>query len=396
MPAAKAFYAQAIQQYLQNELRVRDIEITARLQALSHYFHGDAEKAITFDQVVQRSTEFHADIVHQLLKKTQLTAEQIDVIGYHGQTLFHRPAAKITIQVGDGELLAKLTGIAVINDFRRRDVFSGGQGAPFAPLYHQALAIRDDILPAAVVNCGGISNVTLITGPELEHVIGFDTGPGNGLIDRYVRQKTHGKEFMDKDGQHGLRGRVNEDILKLLFEKALSPHVAHFFTKTPPKSLDVADFVLIPELNILSLQDACATLEAFTAETIVLSVRFFQDVIPRQWILAGGGWHNPVIRRELEARLAEKFGQDVDVVLADEIGWNSNALEAQIFAYLAVRSLKHLAISMPGTTLVPKPLCGGHAHLPSSGTTAEVARLIKQNPDILSGYFSKKSSSILQ
>jgi anhydro-N-acetylmuramic acid kinase len=349
---------------------------------------------VTFDQVVQRSTELHAEIVLKLLQKTNRSADEIDVIGYHGQTLLHKPSAKITVQVGDGELLAKMTGITVVNDFRRRDVFSGGQGAPFAPLYHQALAIRDHKVPAAVVNCGGIANVTVITGEHINQVVGFDTGPGNGLIDRYIKQRTHGKELMDTNAKYGLNGRVNEETIKLLYEKSITSHSGDFFRSKPPKSLDIADFALIPELNILSIQDASATLEAFTADSIVHSTEFFDGVIPTYWILAGGGWHNPVIKRELEVRLKEKLGSHIEVLTADEAGWNGRALEAQIFAYLAVRSLMNLPISVPGTTLVPKPLCGGHAYLPPNGTTSTVANCLKQNPDILSGYFNKKSSSI--
>lgn len=394
LPAAKAFYQQAIEHYLQNELGVIDTDVSTKVNQLSLYFHGDNEKPITFDQVVQRSTELHADIVSKLLKKTHRSPDEIDVIGYHGQTLLHRPSAKITVQVGDGALLAKITGITVVNDFRRRDVFSGGQGAPFAPLYHQALAIRDHKIPTAVVNCGGIANVTVITGKGLTDVVGFDTGPGNGLIDRYIKQRTHGKESMDRNAKYGSSGRVNEETIKLLYEKSITSHSGDFFRSKPPKSLDIADFSLIPELNILSIQDACATLEAFTADAIVHSTEFFDGVIPTYWILAGGGWNNPVIRRELDIRLKEKLGSQIEVMTADEVGWNSRALEAQIFAYLAVRSLMNLPISVPGTTLVPKPLCGGHAHLPQNGTTPEVAKWLKQNPDILSGYFNKKSSNL--
>lgn len=395
LSAAKDFYQQAISYYLQNELGVPDTHLPSKLSELSDYFHHDRDRAITFDQVVQRSTELHADIVNALLSKTNHKSSDIDVIGYHGQTLLHRPSTKITIQVGDGELLAEKTGITVVNDFRRRDVFSGGQGAPYAPLFHQALAVRDNKMPVVIVNCGGIANVTLVTGKELHDVIGFDTGSGNGLIDRYIKQRTKGKELIDKDGKYGLAGRVNEELLKLLYEKAIVSHNGNFLRMRPPKSLDIADFSFIPELDILSLQDACATLEAFTADTIVHSTAFFDNVLPTHWILAGGGWHNPVIYRELEMRLKEKLGSHLELKTADQVGWNSKALEAQIFAYLAVRSLKNLPISMPGTTQVPKPLSGGHAHLPATGATPLVTQLIKQNPAILSGYFNKNNSVLL-
>lgn len=355
---AKTYYPAAIQHYLNHELS----QPAEAAQALALYFHHDATAMITFDQVVQRSTELHAKIVKQLLEKAQKTADNIDVIGYHGQTLFHRPANKITWQVGNGAWLAKATGITVVNNFRSRDVAAGGQGAPFAPLYHQALAIRDNKIPAAIVNCGGIANVTIITGKNPRDVIGFDTGPANGLIDRYVKQRTHGKEHMDENGHYGKAGKVHENILALLYEKSVVLDGKNFFTLQPPKSLDIGDLHLIPELDALTLPDACATLEAFTADTIVNSLRFFPEQPPRSWILAGGGWHNPVIYRELETRLKKALGNDISIMTADQAGWNSQALEAQIFAYLAVRSLQKLPISLPNITRVPEPLTGGEIH----------------------------------
>ena len=207
------------------------------------------------------------------------------MIGYHGQTLFHSPANKISLQIGSGSQLAELTGITVINDFRSNDIHHGGQGAPFAPLYHQALAVRDKKYPLVVVNCGGIANISEITGPDENSLFGFDTGPGNGLIDRYVKQQTQGKEHMDLNGQYGVEGVVDETLLNLLYEKSLTVRGENFFQMSPPKSLDIGDLTLIPEINLLSLQDACATLEAFTADTIARSTSYFQQPQPQHWIL---------------------------------------------------------------------------------------------------------------
>jgi anhydro-N-acetylmuramic acid kinase len=309
------------------------------------------KKNVASKEVIKKSTELHAEIVFALLKKVNLNPKDIDVIGYHGQSLYHNPAKKITIQVGDGQLLANLTGIKVINDFRKNDIANGGQGAPLAPLYHQALAAKLNMFPLAIVNCGGIANISLITGPGQLEVSGFDTGPGNVLIDRYIREKTSNKEFMDLDGKYGLLGKINQDILK-----KLSIQLANYLAKPAPKSLDPGDFYLIEELNNFSINDACATLEAFTAKCIVESLN--SKLIPRKWVLAGGGWNNPVITKYLKHYLAEEI-EDFEMNIADEVGMSSVYMEAEIFAYLAVRSLYKLPISLPSVTGCKTPTLGG-------------------------------------
>ncbi len=359
---AKLFYSQALSDYLTTELNIAVTAIDTYLQQLSFYFHHQ-NLPITFDQIVQRSTELHATAIKTLLHKANLTPKQIDLIGYHGQTLFHYPAKKITIQVGDGERLAELTGIAVINDFRSQDVNAGGQGAPLAPLYHRALALRDKQYPVVVVNCGGIANVSVISGAGDNDILGFDTGPGNGLIDRYIKQKTAGKEHMDTNGQYGRQGKIHEEMMGMLYAKSIIASQQNFFQLPPPKSLDINQLLLIPEMESLSLQDACATLEAFTADSIANSIHLFDGLIPERWILSGGGWYNPVIRTELEKRLKNKIPQ-VEIKTADQAGWNSRAMEAQVFAYLAVRSFHKLPISLPRTTRVPEPLSGGTLFVP--------------------------------
>lgn len=316
---------------------------------------------ITFDAVVKQSTQLHIEAVKKLLEKINHSADRIDVIGYHGQTLFHQPTNKITIQVGDGQLLADQTNIKVVNDFRSRDVLAGGQGAPLAPLYHQALAIRDQKIPVAIVNCGGIANVTIITGETTDDIVGFDTGPGNGLIDRYIKLKTSHQEHMDFDGKYGSKGKINNTAFEKLYQK-LNP----FLNLKPPKSLDIGDFELTSELSQLSIEDACATLEAFTADTIVKSIDHIATEIPKLWVLAGGGWNNPVIYSELKKRLQNKLGTDIEVKLADEIGWNSKYMEAQLFAYLAVRCLQNKPITFPSTTQAPHPLTGGKIYIPQT------------------------------
>jgi anhydro-N-acetylmuramic acid kinase len=362
---AETQYAPSLKSYLTHNLQLSAAAIPDKLRMLSLYLHKIETADITLARVIQHSTELHARVVNNLLTESGYTAKQIQVIGYHGQTLYHRPAV-LSLQVGNAKMLANMTGIPVIADFRSNDIAAGGQGAPFAPLFHQALAIRDALIPAAVVNCGGIANITIINNDDPNELIGFDTGAGNCLLDRYISLKTGGKDRMDTDGKFSRRGRVSDAVLRALYEKAIIIDQRNFFSQQPPKSLDSGDLHLIPELDALSLHDAAATLAAFTADSIVRSTDFIKGTMPRHWILAGGGWNNPVILHELKQRLQNKFPFDISILTADEAGWDGKALEAQIFAYLAVRSLQQLPISWPGTTRVPVPTCGGEIFLPAS------------------------------
>ncbi|HXH54204.1 MAG TPA: anhydro-N-acetylmuramic acid kinase, partial [Gammaproteobacteria bacterium] len=220
---AKIYYTEAIQDYIKEAFNIAaDTDVKAHIaQIISDlflYLYGKTGKNqshlnIPLDHVIEHSTKLHGIAVKNLLKAQKINASQIDVVGYHGQTLFHNPTQKISIVVGNGQQLADELGITVVNDFRSRDIEAGGCGAPFAPLYHYALAVRDNKLPIAVVNCGGISNISLILNDNEENVLGFDTGPGNALIDGLVRQRTQGKKNMDTDGQYGKQGRVDKAVL---------------------------------------------------------------------------------------------------------------------------------------------------------------------------------------
>ena len=220
-------------------------------------------------------------------------------------------------------------------------------------------------------------------------MIAYDTGPGNGLIDRLVRARTNGKEHMDANGKYGLNGKVHADVLEILYTKSTFKNGQNFFDQHGPKALDINDMQLIPELDNLSLEDACRTLEAFTADSIVRSVKKYRhceedevrhgnlsslngidtqstiarnDVvtaIPSHWILAGGGWNNPVILSELKERVTKASSVPPSILTANDVGWDGSALEAQIFAYLAVRSLEGLPLSFPNTTGVHYPVSGG-------------------------------------
>lgn len=337
--------------------------LAAALGALIEERYG--REVITLKAIIELSTRYHIQAVQRLLAQLRLSASDIDVIGYHGQCLYHQPARQISVIVGDGQMMAEALQIRVVNDFRRNDMEHGGQGAPFAPLYHQALAIRDQRLPLAVVNCGGISNVTFVLGEHGSDLIAFDTGPGNALIDQLMRQRTQGEQHYDRDGVHALQGKVNTPVLAQLFESAVQKHNDNYLLMSPPKSLDYGDLKLIPALDTLDLPDACRTLAAFTAQTIVNSLDWISEPYPHHWVLAGGGWNNPVILSEFKTRLAARLAntdQLITIQTADDIGWNNQALEAQIFAYLAVRRLNELPLSYPKTTGVSMPVTGGEIY----------------------------------
>lgn len=313
---------------------------------------------LSLASVIAESTQLHISTVQQLLQQQHLKSSDITVIGYHGQTLYHQPQRHCSIILGDGQIMANTLNIPVVYQFRANDIAAGGQGAPFAPIYHWALAKRDDLIPCVILNCGGIANATLISNDDATQLIALDTGPGNGLIDALVRQKTHGKENRDQDGHYGLAGTVNDAILQQLYTHSMQGDKVDFFTQAGPKSLDIGDFKWPAALDDLSLADACRTLEAFTADSIIKSLIALKRPLPNLWIVAGGGWHNPVIMQEFKTRLAQHCPHAV-VKTADDIGWNADALEAQIFAYLAVRHLQQLPFSFPGTTGVAEPLSGG-------------------------------------
>jgi anhydro-N-acetylmuramic acid kinase len=289
-------------------------------------------------------TDAHADAVALLLARAQLRASDVDYVGFHGQTVLHRPAERWTWQIGDGAALARATGIAVVNDFRSADVAAGGQGAPFVPLYHRVLA-RTRERPLVVVNIGGVANVTYVGADD--SVIAFDTGPGNAALDDWAF--AHTGLHIDLDGRLARAGRVDE--------KRLAQLLGHpMFAIPPPKSFDRFDFPA-SAVDGLSGPDGAATLTAFTAESIARAREHFPSA-PKGWIISGGGRHNPVLMEELRRRLGG------DVKSAEDVGWRGGSIEAEAFAYLAVRSVKGLPLSLPSTTGVPYPMPGGRLHRP--------------------------------
>ncbi len=295
-------------------------------------------------------TDAHADCIRALLSQNPEYKEKISVVGLHGHTVLHSPAEGLTLQIGDGRRLSELVGIDVVSDFRSADVAAGGQGAPFAPLFHRALcnsmngAAGSPDGPVVVLNIGGISNVTWIGSADADPVA-FDTGPGNALIDDWV-QGTTGLTC-DLDGKVSARGRIDGTSLKRLLDNP-------YFDAPPPKSLDRLDFS-IDAVRQLSPEDGAATLARFTCETIVANLRHL-PATPARILVTGGGRRNPT----LMAGLADLSGLPVAPVEA--VGWDGDAIEAQAFGFLAVRSLRGLPLSVPSTTGVPAPTTGGILH----------------------------------
>ncbi len=289
-------------------------------------------------------TERHAEAVRAFLAAQGIAPAAIDVIGFHGQTVLHRPESQLTVQLGDGQLLAELTGIDVVFDMRAADVAAGGQGAPLVPVYHHALAAERAERPIAFLNIGGVANVTWIgAANELgDELIAFDTGPGNALIDDWVRAKSG--ESWDEGGRLAAAGRLDDAALAHLL-------AAPFFAAPPPKSLDRNAFDA-SALQHLSPADGAATLTAFTAAAVSKAAALFPA--PAQlWIVSGGGAKNLTMMAMLGKVLA------APVITADSIGLSSASVEAEAWAYLAVRSLRGLPLSFPKTTGAPAPITGG-------------------------------------
>ncbi|MCX5493506.1 anhydro-N-acetylmuramic acid kinase [Kaistia dalseonensis] len=285
-------------------------------------------------------TDAHAEAVEALLARADVDAGRVGLVGFHGQTVFHAPARRLTIQIGDGAALARRLGIPVVYDFRAADVASGGQGAPFVPVFHRALVRAAGLAGnVAVVNIGGVGNVTRIGADG--SVVAFDTGPGNALIDDLVHERTGAA--MDRDGALSSAGTVQLQSLAELMDDP-------WFSLPPPKSLDRDAFSRRPVAR-LSTADAAATLAAFTAESIARAVALAGGA--DRIIVCGGGAHNPAILRLLAKASA------AEVSTADDLGWSGDFMEAQAFAYLAARSLAGLPLSFPETTGVPYPMPGG-------------------------------------
>lgn len=307
-----------------------------------------AERPGTLGDVEHELTLRHAEAVRIFLNKNNLQPADVDVIGFHGQTVLHRPDDALTVQLGDGALLARETGIAVVHDMRAHDMVHGGQGAPLIPVYHAALAaglpaeLRSG-RPVVFVNIGGISNLTFV-GTE-GNIVAYDSGPGNTLIDQWV--EAHAGIPYDQGGMIASEGRV----LTGLAERYLANP---FFSGTKRRSLDRNDFSP-PAGADASLEDGARTLAHVTAAAILKSARHLPER-PGTYIICGGGRLNRIIMRDLADQAAV---DQASVVSAEEAGLDGDAMEAEAWAYLAMRSLEGLPLTFPGTTGVTKPMTGG-------------------------------------
>ena len=298
------------------------------------------ERPASLSRAEYELTEHHASAVAQFLRKSGIERGAIDIIGFHGQTVLHKPEAGLTVQLGLGGLLADFTRCPVIYDLRAADVAAGGQGAPLVPAYHRAVTAKLPSRPIAIVNIGGVSNVTWVG--RNGDLIAFDTGPGNALLDDWMMRRT-GSRF-DHDGLTAGRGRVDEEIVRSYLGQG-------YFAAHPPKSID-RNFFTADCIERLSTEDGAATLAAFTALAIAKS-REHMPGEPELWIVSGGGRRNRTIMRMLAERVHSA------VVPAEAVGLDGDSAEAEAWAYLAVRSIKGLPITFPGTTGVGQPTRGG-------------------------------------
>ncbi len=291
-------------------------------------------------------TDLHAEAIADFLREHGIGRAQIDAVGFHGQTVLHRPDAGLTVQLGDGARLAELTGLTVVHDLRARDVAAGGQGAPLVPVYHRALVAEMAQRPVAIVNIGGVANVTFIGRDGT--LIAFDTGPGNALLDDWMMKRA-GVAY-DRDGIISGDGTADEAVLRFCLSHS-------FFAEPPPKSLDRNAFIW-DVVEWMTLEDGAATLAAFTVAGIAKSREHFPEE-PELWIVAGGGRKNRTIMSGL-AGLVQNA-----VVPAEAVGLDGDAIEAEAWAFLAVRALRGLAITFPGTTGVREPMTGGVVSRPT-------------------------------
>jgi anhydro-N-acetylmuramic acid kinase len=300
---------------------------------------GRHERPGSLAAVEAELTQLHAEAVERFLAQAGLAAAGVDVVGFHGHTVLHAPERGLTLQLGDGAELARRLALDVVYDLRAADVAAGGQGAPLAPAYHAALMARQS-KPVVIVNIGGVANVTWIGAAG--ELLAFDTGPGNAMIDDWM-QRRRGRA-RDDNGALAAVGRAHADVVTDYLRHA-------YFGAPPPKSLDRNAFALDAVAG-LSDADGAATLTAFTVASIARAREHFPEQ-PCLWVVSGGGRRNKTLMAMLAGRV------EAAVAPAEAAGVDGDAMEAEAWAYLAVRSLKGLPISFPGTTGVPAPLPGG-------------------------------------
>lgn len=317
----------------------------AEATALSDRSHRPGRLAL----LEQYLTELNAEAAQHYLADHQIEPDSIDVVGFHGQTVLHRPEAGLTVQLGDGNLLARRLGLPVVYDLRAADMAAGGEGAPLAPAYHLALAQDISERPLGVLNLGGVANVTWIGRDGT--LIAFDTGPASAMIDDWVSSKL-GQAY-DSGGRLAAAGTVHEDTVS---DWLADP----YFAKAPPKSLDRNAFRLDPVAHLSGL-DGAATLTAFSAAAVAAGLRHLPEA-PRLWVASGGGRRNDTLMLDI----AQRVGAPVRP--AEVFDLDGDGLEAEAWAFLAVRSRLGLPITFPGTTGVAEPTTGGVLVAPAAAS----------------------------
>ena len=290
-------------------------------------------------EIEKKITMKHAEACKKIMEKKQ--GLKIDVIGFHGQTILHKPHKGYSIQIGDSNLLLNLTKVSIVSDFRNNDILNGGQGAPLTPLYHKLISLKiKSKFPIAFINIGGITNITYLENKN--KIESFDSGPGNFLIDAWVKSRS--KLDYDDKGKLAQLGTINENILKDFLSKP-------YYKEKFPKSLDVKEFNL-NNIKKLTLEDGCSTLSMLTVKSICMAINSFKKK-PGTIIFSGGGRKNKFIINSIKKILNKS------VSLIDEFNFDGDFIESQAFAYLAIRSYLNKFITLPSTTGVKKPCKGG-------------------------------------
>jgi len=305
------------------------------------------------NELEREITIFHSKIVSKFSLKYK---DEVDFVGFHGQTIFHNPQLKISKQLGDGGLLSQLVKKKVIYDFRQEDIANKGQGAPLTPIFHNLLSkrINEKYLinfPVCFLNIGGISNITKIIKNDEnleENLEAFDSGPGNCMIDEWVRKNS--KNNFDENGLIAKSGKINQLILNQVID--------NFEINSFKKSLDVKDFD-ISFARGLSLEDGCATITSFTAYLIAKGIEHANgdNNNPIKYLVCGGGRKNSFLIQSIEDKLTKK---NISLKSIDDYNLNGDYIESQAFGYLAIRSFLNLPISYPKTTGCETPTLGGN------------------------------------
>ncbi|MBC7669162.1 MAG: anhydro-N-acetylmuramic acid kinase [Gemmatimonadaceae bacterium] len=333
----------------ERKLREATRELLLETTAIARGWARDESEPSIFAEARRAVADEHLQAAESFLAEHGLTWTNFDLLGVHGQTVLHeRPTAERigrTVQLLDAEHMAKVSGRPVAFDFRTADVAAGGEGAPLAPIYHAARTRASSLAaPVAALNLGGVANVTFVKADG--DLLAFDTGPANGMIDLVVQARGAGR--FDEGGRLAMAGTVHGDVLAALLARP-------YFASRPPKSLDRFDFP-VEIVDALSLEDAAATLTAFTVASVARAYDWLPvEARPRRLIVAGGGRHNA----HMMLGLSEALAGVSEVVSADALGWRGDAIEAEAFAFLAGRTARGLPISFPGTTGVASPMTGG-------------------------------------